>query len=251
MVDLTEELRKPPKVNGIVMAIGTGLCAVVATVVGLIFGAWAVLQPYPEPTVGPMSLYVVAAAGFCLAAGRKIGLRTSIMKRGYSDPGWITPIILVVLAAGCMGIWMASLAATGHTPEASAKNSVATGVTLQPPLTPAQQKVVSSSCASGDYRQCALEDVSKANDRIGDYRLIKLLCQGYKDVPKCSRAIWSTLGSKYIAQRNARSDCQNADADAAQIPGADPKDPTLHCSPEMMAFLASSPTTPTGEPGGF
>jgi hypothetical protein len=144
MVELTEELRKPPRVNRIVMAIGTMICAFVATTVGLIFGAWAVLQPYPEPTIGPVSIYVVAAAGFCLAAGRAIGLRHSIMKRGYSDPGWITPGILVVLAAGCMGIWMASLAATGHTPKASVQHSVAPAVAPSPPLTSEQNQVVSA-----------------------------------------------------------------------------------------------------------
>jgi hypothetical protein len=262
MVDLTEELRKPPRVNGTIMAIGTVICAFVAVVVGLIFGAWAVLQPYPQPTVGPVSLYVVAAAGFCLAAGHKIGLRNSIMKRGYSDPGWITPGILVVLAAGCMGIWMASLAATTHTPEASATNSVATGIASQPqqaPLTPEQQQVIAGSCGS-NYQSCVNVSLGLAQDFKDSYVVEKKFCLSFQNgqdpvsraaFAKCSPALWAQGGAKSIYQRDIKIECQRADAYAAQILPDQRRKPGSQCDPALFQFSSSSPTSSSGDPVGF
>ncbi len=261
MVDLTEELRKPPRVNRTVMAIGTVICAFVATVVGLIFGAWAVFQPYPQPTVGPVSLYVVAAAGFCLAAGHKIGLRNSIMKRGYSDPGWITPGILVVLAAGCMGIWMASLAAMTHTPEASATHSVTTGIASQPqqvPLTPDQQRVVAGSCVN-KVAACVNVSLQLAEHAKASYGIEKEFCLGYqhsqdpasKDAfAQCSLALWAPKGAKSMHQRDAQTLCQLADAYAAQIPVDQRARKGSQCDATLLKFVASSPTSTSGDPVG-
>jgi hypothetical protein len=259
MVDLDEELRKPPRVNRPVMAVATVLCAVVAIVVGLIFGAWAVLQPYPEPTAGPVSLYVVAAGGFCLAAGRKVGLRSSIMKRGYSDPGWITPGILVVLAAGCMGIWMASLAATGHIPEASVTSSRARGAIPQSQFTPAQQQNLGVFCGTGaniNYVACASLATSWAANSIRQYEVLSATCQGYQGLSDptaqaklsdCQKQIWgSSIDVKDTSKANVRGACELAQSAAAAAGRSD--DPRIQCTPRTWRFVNSPSTSRAGDP---
>jgi hypothetical protein len=256
MVDLTEELRKPPRVNRTVMAVGTVICAFVAIIVGLIFGAWTIFQPYPQPSIGPVSLYVVAAFGCCLAAGRAIGLRQSIMKRGYSDPGWITPGVLVVLAAGCMAIWMASLAATGHIPEASVKHSVAPAVAL-PPVN-AKQQVVSVPCLNGDYRQCAVEMRDLANDQVTHYGNDKFFCNSFRTgldanpraYARCSKKLWGPNGSKALYQRDAATACEAAAANAAQLPG-DASNSRYRCEQSVLDFARSGDHTAASDPPGI
>jgi len=197
-----------------------------------------------------------------LAAGRKVALRTSIMKRGYSDPGWITPGILVVLAAGCIGIWMAALTATSHTPEASVKQAVTAAVTpqrQQPQPSPTQQQNLDTFCGSEptvNYVACSSLAMSWASNTITEFDATVKLCLGYQDLPgpaaqaklnACRVHIWGgSVPLKSIYQANVSGPCDLALAAVAKLPEDQRND--LQCSDRMWLFAHSSPRSRVGDP---
>lgn len=241
------------------MWIGALLSAFVAVFVGLLCGAWAILQPYPGTAIGWISVYVLGAGVLCLVSGWQIGKRALMIERGYGDPGWTVPVILVALAAGCMGVWSASLTASGHIPEAWLKSSPTTAVAPPPPLTSEQKQTISDSCAGGNYHQCVLADLSEANDHVGDYRAMKDFCNSFRAgqdsvsqaaFARCSKNIWAPHGRKSVIQANILNDCHRAEANAAHLPEGMRADPRFLCEPSMYEFARSPSTSTQGEPVG-
>jgi hypothetical protein len=162
-----DDLWTPTRVNAI--WIGVVICAFVAALVGISYGAWAIFQPFPQTEIGPVSAYVIGAGVLCLVAGWQIGKRALMIEKGYGDPGWTVPVILVALAAGCMGIWSASLAASVHTPEASAKKSAnAEGA---PPSSQVNEQVENycAGTAAGNLAACAALRQDDSNALYGAY----------------------------------------------------------------------------------
>jgi len=245
----------PARINA--MWIGAVVCAFVAGLIGVSYGAWAIFQPFPQTNIGPVSAYVIGAAVLCLVAGWQIGKRALMIEKGYGDPGWTVPVILVALAAGCMGIWSASLAASVHTPEASASRSVATGGASQPPLTHEQADIISKSCGGGQYRSCAAEASREANASLGQYKVAKKLCLGYQSISdpaartifsRCQREIWNAQGTKMTVQQNVQSACDRAVAYADQLP-TDQRSTSV-CDQTALAFVNTRPTTWVDDPAG-
>jgi hypothetical protein len=253
----------PARINA--MWIGTVICAIVAGLVGVLYGAWAIFQPFPQTNIGPVSAYVIGAVVLCLVAGWQIGKRALMVEKGYGDPGWTVPVILVALAAGCMGIWSASLAASVHTPEASANRPVQAPVPSQaaplaPLLSPEQADIISKSCGGGQYRSCASEASREATLSLGQYKVAKELCLGYQGMSgqtaqtafsRCRREIWNVQGIKTTFQQNIQSACDRAAAYVDKMPVDQRADAELlRCDAIAPAFINTRPTTWENEPAG-
>jgi hypothetical protein len=155
-----------------------------------------------------------------------------------------------------MAIWMASLAATGHIPEASVKHSVAPAVAL-PPVN-AKQQVVSVPCLNGDYRQCAVEMRDLANDQVTHYGNDKFFCNSFRTgldanpraYARCSKKLWGPNGSKALYQRDAATACEAAAANAAQLPG-DASNSRYRCEQSVLDFARSGDHTAASDPPGI
>jgi hypothetical protein len=253
----------PARINA--MWIGTVICAIVAGLVGVLYGAWAIFQPFPQTNIGPVSAYVIGAVVLCLVAGWQIGKRALMVEKGYGDPGWTVPVILVALAVGSMGIWSASLSASVHTPEASISRLVQTpapsqAAPLAPSLSQEQTDIISKSCGGGQYRSCASEASRDATLSLGQYKVAKELCLGYQGMSdqtaqtafsRCRREIWNVQGIKMTFQQNIQSACDRAAAYVAKMPVDQQADAELlRCDAIALAFINTQPATWENEPPG-
>ncbi len=101
--------------------VATIVVAFIAAVVGIGYGAWLIFQPYPQFAVGSVSVYLVGAAVFAIAAGWWAGRRVFIIDGGYGDPGRAMVVLFAALSISSVAVWSASAAATSHVPDASAR----------------------------------------------------------------------------------------------------------------------------------
>lgn len=254
----------PTRVNAI--WIGALVSAFVAAFLGLLYGAWAIFQPFPQTKMGPVSVYIIGFIVLCLLAGWQISKRALMIEKDFGDPGLTTPVILVALAAGCMGIWSASLVASVHTPEASARGSVQASVpgqagTQPPSLDHEQADIISKSCGGGQYQACANEASREATASLGQYKLVKQLCRGYYGIQDqtvkesfnaCQQQIWNPQGTKLTFQQNIQSACDRADVYVDQLPTNQRSHAGLsRCDAVALTFLKTQPTTWLDDPPGL